>query len=291
MMARLFQCCLIVLGLALTALGDEKPDVLATDPSGTFRIERVGDEVWIVSTGDSTQRTKLPPLDASTPYSDEYHFSPNDEWVFGLRHVGSCLRDGDLYHRLNPARIDLFESFNTRAWENCVKLGALKRNYSDEGLCAMTFFVCWSIDSNRLLVELSGGEDKRDMQQGHLYFNPRTGTFELTDYLRKLNKAKSAPLACAEPADPLPPEAELRTRFETLDQRLNKAYNERIAQIERVSILRQSQREWIKHRDEGLKFYLASAPASERAQRRLQFLIDVTAARLEQLNRPAAEDL
>jgi hypothetical protein len=37
----------------------------------------------------------------------------------------------------------------------------------------------------------------------------------------------------------------------------------------------------IKHRDEGAKFYVSLFPQGEREQRRLQFLSDVTAARLE----------
>ena len=69
---------------------------------------------------------------------DEFYFSPNDEWIFGGRHVGSCLRDGDLYHRSDSAKIDSFENFSEQAWKNCAKLKVLKTDYVSAGGCAMT---------------------------------------------------------------------------------------------------------------------------------------------------------
>jgi uncharacterized protein YecT (DUF1311 family) len=160
----------------------------------------------------------------------------------------------------------------------------MKSNFSAEGFCAMAGFDCWSMDSARLLIELRGGEDKREMQERHLYFNTRTKAFEITDYLRKLNKTKSEILACAEPVNPLPSEAELKTRLDKLDQQLNKTYGEIIAktQKDRVSLVREAQRAWIKHRDEGGKFYVSLFPPAERERRRLQFMGDVTAARIEE---------
>jgi len=272
---------LVVVSLATKATAEEKTEGLATSPSGAIRIEQNGEDVWVVSTKDSAQRVKLP-IESPESMPDEFHFSPNDEWIFGLRHGGSCLRDGDLFHRLAPDKIDMFESFNEAAWKNAVKLGAFKRDFSAEGFCAMTEFVSWSFDSARLLIELRGGEDKREMHEGYIYFNTRTKTFEITDYLRKLNKTKSAPLACAEPVDPLPSEAELKTRFDALDQQLNKKYADVLAQAgEGVPLVREAQRAWIKHRDEGAKFYVSLFPSEEKERRRLQFLGDVTAARVD----------
>src|SRR6266498_403761 len=273
----------LIVVFSTNAIAQEKAEVVYKSPSGAWQVEQSGDDVWVVSTKDTSQRAKLPPIDAIGPYPDAYHFSPNDEWIFGLRHGGSCLRDGDLFHRLAPDKIDIFESFNEAAWKNAVKLGAFKRDFSAEGFCAMTEFVSWSFDSARLLIELRGGEDKREMHEGYIYFNTRTKTFEITDYLRKLNKTKSAPLACAEPVDPLPSEAELKTRFDALDQQLNKTYGGVIAktQKDRVSLVREAQRTWIKHRDEGAKIYVSLFPDAEKERRRLQFVGDVTAARIE----------
>ena len=121
------------------------------------------------------------------------------------------------------------------------------------------------------------------MRSGLLYFNTRTKKFELTDYLRKLNKAKSAALACAEPVDSLPAEADLKKRLDTLDAQLNKKYAEVIAQTVKdgISLVREGERNWIKHRDEGVKLYVSLFPTTEKEQRRLQFLGDATAARIE----------
>ena len=86
-----------------------------------------------------------------------------------------------------------------------------------------------------------------------------------------------------EPFDPLPGEADLKTRLDGLDRQLNKKYNEVIAQSEkdRMSLVREGQRKWIKHRDEGAKLYVSLFPPAERERRRLQFLGDVTAARID----------
>ena len=272
-------------------------DLLYTSLSGALRIEQIveknsSDEeratsVWVVSTKDPTQRAKIPKESSEAMLDDdEFNCSPNDEWIFGSRHAGSGLRDATLYHRVTPLKIELVstgKSFNQAAWANSIKLGAQKRDYCDEGFYALTIFVCWSLDSSRVLMDLTGGEEKRDMQSGLLYFNTRTSKFELTDYLRRMNKSKAQALFCAEPVDPLPSESELKARYEKLDQQLNTTYAQVLKKTEqdRVPVVRDAQRDWIKRRDEGAKIYISRYPQAEREQRRLQFLGDVTAARIE----------
>jgi uncharacterized protein YecT (DUF1311 family) len=121
------------------------------------------------------------------------------------------------------------------------------------------------------------------MHEGYVYFNVRTKNFQVTDYLRKLNKTKAKVLACAEPVDPLPNEAELKTRLDSLDRQLNEKYAKLLAQTEKdhVPLMREAQREWIKHRDEGAKLYMSIFPAAEKERRRLQFFSDVTAVRID----------
>ena len=285
----------LTFGFSGTGAADGKTETLYRSPSGAFRIEfspaegpgteEATGDVWVVSTKDPTQRAKLPKQSADSTTDDGFHFSPNEEWLFGLRHVGSGLRYGNVYHAMTPLNIDkpVNGEFNDVVWENCVKLGALKKDFSAAGVYAMTSFVAWSLDSSRLLIRLCGGEEKRSMHCGLLYFNTGTKKFELTDYLRKLNKTKSEFLACAEPVDPLPSEAELKTRLDALDRQLNKRYSEIIQKADQnqVSNLREAQRNWIKHRDEGVKFYVSLFPAAEKERRRLQFLCDVTAARMD----------
>jgi len=59
---------------------------------------------------------------------------------------------------------------------------------------------------------------------------------------------------------------------------------------DRIPNLRESQRNWLKARDKGLQLYLIAAPAAERERRKLQFLADVTAARIESLEGAPAEE-
>ena len=223
---------------------------------------------------------------------DEFYFSPNDEWIYAGRHGGSCLIDGDLYHRVDASKIDSFENFNELAWKNCAQLKVLKTDYSAAGECAMTFFAGWSVDSRRLLIGMLGGEDRRDTHSGYLYFNTATKEFETTNYLKKLSAMKSAVVPCAEPVDPLPPEAELKARAGAADKQLNEAYAAKVKKVgkDRGSNLRESQRAWVKARDAGLQIYLAAAPAAERERRKFQFLGDVTLARIESLNAGPGEE-
>lgn len=284
----------LFLSFSLVAMAEKETALLGTSPSGAFEIESefpdhsaadATADIWVVSTKDPAQRAKLPKESADSPTDDEFHFSPNEEWLFASRHVGSGLRFGNVYHLRSPLRIEAVGapgSFNDLVWKNAVKLGTLKKDYGAMGFYSMMACMSWSLDSSRLLIRLCGGEEKRNMPCGFLYFNTRTNQFEVTDYSRKLNKAKPEPLACAEPVDPLPAEAELKERFDALDRALNKKYAEVLAEADkdRVQSVRQGQRQWLKDRDAGEKFYLALFPPAEKERRRLQFLGDVTAARI-----------
>src|SRR5262249_21966279 len=235
----------LIIGFSGIGIAQEKTEVLYKSHSGAFRIEsspaegsaneEATGDVWVASIKDPRERAKLPKQATDSPTDDEFHFSPNEEWLFGLRHVGSGLRYGNVYQVMTPLKIEkpVNGEFNEVVWENCVKLGALKKDYSAAGVYAMTPFIAWSLDSSRLLIKLCGGEEKTSMHCGLLYFNPRTKEFELTDYLRKLNKTKSEALACAEPIDPLPGEQELKTKFDALDRELNKRYSEIIQKADK----------------------------------------------------------
>ncbi len=288
-------------GLALSVLflvtfpatgnAEEQKEALYASPGGGLRIERNDEKAWVISTKNPDQRAELPPLEGISPFDDEFHASPNDEWIFGVRKMAHGFSNGDLFHRVDPEHVEVAptqedQSFNDRVWPYCVKQGALKANYSAEEGGAdtgLTDFAAWSLDSSRLLVQLRGGDRHKTLHTCHVYFNTRTKTFEITDYLRKLNKTKSEALACAEPVDPLPSEAELKTRLDALDRQLNKKYADVIAHSEkdRISLVREAQRNWIKHRNEGARFYVSLFPEAEKERRRLQFLGDVTAARIE----------
>jgi uncharacterized protein YecT (DUF1311 family) len=282
---------ILALAFSVCSLELHGGEVLSTNSSKTVRVEQSDDGIFIVQGNNESQRAKLPGEGLSLP--DEFHISPDGQWIFGLRHVGSGLRAGDLFQLTSPTKVEPRRNFDELAWTNAAKLGAVKSNFSADGVYAMAFFCGWSTDSKRLLIGLRGGEEKRSMREGFVYFNTRTKTFEFTDYLRKLAKATSPALSCAEPVEPLPAAKELASRLAILDQRLNQAYKERSAKLDkdRTLRLRDTQRDWLKQRDEGLTLYLSLVPAAEKERRRLQYLGDVTAARLDDFDRPLDEDL
>src|SRR5947208_910211 len=110
----LLALCLI--GILKAQGAEYAPDVLYTSPSGRLRLElvRAGEpgaeedtyDVWLVSSKDPTHRVKLPKQASDSPTDDEFHFSPNEEWLFGLRHVGSGLRYGNIYHLISPSKVE-----------------------------------------------------------------------------------------------------------------------------------------------------------------------------------------
>jgi uncharacterized protein YecT (DUF1311 family) len=250
----------LLISFSISGAAEEKAEVLYTSPSGALRLERVGEEIWVVATRDPAQRAKLPKVEilGGWGYPDEFDFSPNDEWIFAPYHVGSCLSSAVLYHCTSPTDVGIFENFEELVWHNAARLKLVKADYQGEGFCAMIFFAGWSRDSGRLLVGLLGGEDKRNLDHCYIYFNTRIEKFESTNYLRKVSGIKSQVLACPEPSGPLPSEPELKSRFEMLDKRLNDAYAAELAKIEpdRVQNLRESQRAWLKAREKGLQLYL-----------------------------------
>src|SRR6266567_577191 len=195
----------LVIGFPATGNADEKPEFLYTSPDGAAHIERNGQKAWVISTKNPDHRAELPPLEGISPFDDEFHASPNDEWLFGVRSMAHGFSNGDLFHRVDPKHIKIAptekdQSFNDLVWPYCVKQGALTANYSaeeDGADTGLTDFMAWSFDSSRLLVQLRGGDRHKTLHACYVYFNTRTGTFEMTDYLRKLNKTKSSGLACA----------------------------------------------------------------------------------------------
>ncbi|HEY4271859.1 MAG TPA: lysozyme inhibitor LprI family protein [Candidatus Udaeobacter sp.] len=298
----LIACLIGFLTIGLASLGAQEAEENETKPLYTsatgLRLEQNGNGFSVTfSTG---QRAKLPveladPQEAGN-FPDEFHASPNQEWIFAPHHVDSCLRDGELFHRTGPVKVDRAGDFNARMWKNAFKLGEFARDFAGEDVCHMVDFECWSGDSGRLLLLLRGREDKREMKDHHICFSTRTQKFELTDYLRKLNRSKGEMLACAEPIAPLPSESELKAKCEALDRQLNARYAEVIAKApqDRVSasavapgradVYRAWQRDWLKRRDEGAKFYVSLFPPAEKERRRLQFLCDVTFARIDTPN-------
>ncbi len=280
----------LVFGLTAAgrATAADESRLRATNRSGELRVEQRSEEYWIISSKDSAQATQIPLESGEQNAPVEFYFSPNDEWLFTLPNGGSCLRAGSLFHRDAVAgTVEAIESFNDQAWAQGWKLVGFTENFSAQGACAMMRFIGWSQDSTRLLVGLRGGQGKFEMDGAYLYFHTGMKRWEVTPYLRKLNKITSDILSatddvlpCAESAAALPGEAELKGRLEKLDAELNARYAELMKAASEKDLLRREQQGWLKQRNAGLKFYLSLAKPAEKERRRLEFLGDVTAMRL-----------
>jgi uncharacterized protein YecT (DUF1311 family) len=312
----------IILWLGLTGFAalftslaaDEENAAIYESPKGSYRIQLVEgkDELFIVSTKNPAERAALPNSTADDPTENQVRFysSPDEQWIFyteSWRHHG--VRAQELYNHEGSVK---FAPFRAKQWfaqtvqSYAIKNGGFKKaDFLNEGRNENhldTKFRGWSFDSSRLLLGIYGEADYREDKREpfYIYFNTRTKTLEQTSYLRELNKtvAKLAPnypldVVCAEPTNPLPPETKLKARLDALDEKLNKIYATRTAAMSKdeADQARANQQEWVKTRDEGVKTYLRLTPKGEEERRRLQFLADVTAARLEDLSQSGNGDL
>jgi len=85
----------------------------------------------------------------------------------------------------------------------------------------------------------------------------------------------------------LPPETELKKRYEDADSRLNKTYNEILAKLdkEQQTSLREDQRQWIKTRDASATFYKQASGKSAAERRYWQYMLDSAEARIPAVER------
>ena len=291
----LFANCLI---LACARAEEAKGNVLYESVNGSYRIEDQENQQWVVSTKNPAQREKLPETQPTDEFDQEFHGSPNDRWLFYIEGPRNHeMPSPAVYERTGDVKFVESKEFSATIEDFAVKnCGLTKHDFiqPNDRHCLETDFRGWSVDSSRVLLLLWGCEGDN---QGYAYFNTRTKKFELTPYLRALNKIfrrrpatpsmdyKVGEVVCCEPVDPLPADAELKTRFETLDQQLNKMYDGQVkaAKDDEAEVLRQAQRTWMTARDGGLKIYLNNAPKAEGERRRLQFLGDAAAERIADL--------
>src|SRR3982750_3213237 len=127
---------------ASAAADDEnKPQVLKTSPSGTYRVVQDGEEFWIVTSADQNQRTKMHSAELVIP--EEFRFSPDEKWLYVELHHGSCTSGADLYRNRDSKAGGRNEagpfqpiepSLEDAAWAEAVKQRLFEKNFADEGL-------------------------------------------------------------------------------------------------------------------------------------------------------------
>jgi hypothetical protein len=178
-----------------------------TSPRGTFKIESVTkapppdrDDAdvseFVVSTTDSKAKEPLNNHPETTHVS--YYISPDENWIFESSHYGFRLAGGSLFKRRGGLTFERLnnQDFDELTWRFFAKtenIGPSKVPFfmgdSREG---MIDFAGWSSDSGRLLVALRGGnfdgQRSRGVYRWFVYFNTKNQNFELTNYLRRLNK-------------------------------------------------------------------------------------------------------
>jgi uncharacterized protein YecT (DUF1311 family) len=280
-----------------------------TSPKGTFKIEsetKSGDDGtvsdFVVSTSDPKTRELLHQHGDIT--GANYHISPDEKWIYDEARYGHRMCGGQIFKRAEGLKFKSVESkFDDAVWRFFAKQEGIARDQipyfeSEEGIID---FVAWSPDSARVLVDLRvgdiGGERTRGVYEWYLYFNTQMEKFEITDYLRRLNKDAWKrwknfddkfvfPAAMsAESIAELTPSAELKKRYEDADRRLNESYQQTLAKIDKdqQTNLRDDQRRWLKTRDAGAKFYKESGGHSTPEQRYWQYMLDSTEAQLRHL--------
>jgi uncharacterized protein YecT (DUF1311 family) len=284
-----------------------------TSPKGTFKIESQpktasqGSEEsdiadFVVSASDPKVRELLHEHPDST--GADYHVSPDEKWIYDQARYGHKMCGGQIFKRAESLKFEPDQDqFDDEVWHFFAKQENLPQNEvpffdSGEGIID---FVAWSPDSARVLLDLRveiGDERGRGVYKWYFYFNSRTEKFEVTDYLRRLNKDAWKrwrnfdeklvfPEAfSAEPVNDLVSAAELKKRYEDADRRMNESYQQTLAKIdkEQQTSLRENQRSWLKNRDAGAKLYKEVGGKSTPEQRYWQYLLDSTEAQLRHLN-------
>ena len=297
------------------AQSDVQSESVITSPRGTFRIEReekrnagkgefATTTFWITLAADPSQRVQL-----NEPVSDPdaWHFfiSPDEQWICATVHEHSQLKSLMLYRCGNGLQFKLVatedEETEGPAWkfDKNDRVGPKDDVEADETGRVYNYFVAWSADSARLLVEKRVQEHDEKARKNvwfyhYFYFNLRRGKLEHTKYLRTLSRrfrdddmlGNYAVPAFAEPLDALPPEKDLRDRYEAAKRRLNEAYPAFLEQAEdekEKQERRGYQQLWLKARESGAETFAAMGSKAERSRRKLLYVADATENRAHDL--------
>jgi uncharacterized protein YecT (DUF1311 family) len=317
----------IFLALSLTcAYADSDTEIqsIKASPRGTFRIESEGKRdtkgnstttFWITSATDPNQRLRL---DDTSDDADAWHFfiSPDEQWICTTVHEHSQLLGLRLYQRKTGFQFNrvaaIEEDAEGDAWhfDKDDHFAPKADQAESETGRVYNYFVAWSSDSARLLVErrsqLEAKNDNGNLwRRDYFYFNLRRGKLEHTQYLSTLNRAfrrydpqqrKDAVPDFAEPLSGLPPEKELRDRYDAAERSLNKIYPAYLTEADdelqnpnekrdRVSY----QQLWLKARESRSDSFAVMGSKAERQRRKLLYLADATENRAHGLEDYLAE--
>jgi len=301
----------LVLAMVLVAVvptrAEDYIEVLKT-PQGTYRLETAGGDKnqVLVSTKDAAEHVPLPNATVEDPAECQiaYGISPDEQWIFrtaSWRH--HAVQDRQLYSHAKGAR---FTYFKGPAWfANTLQAYLIKtKKFKKENFYEQrgphnkedhleADYRDWSPDSARLLVAVvaSGDNTEEVPKRFYVYFNTRSKSFELTPYLRELNKRRAGDVheletPCAEPVDPLTGGEKFQAVYEKADSELKALYESRIAhaKAENVDYWKEEQQDGRKALEAGMALYLQFSPPKETEARRRQYLADATLLQLAALS-------
>jgi uncharacterized protein YecT (DUF1311 family) len=304
---------------------DVQIENVSNSPRGTFHIEGEGKRdnkgnwattFWIAPTADPNQRVRLDET-FDDPNNWKFFISPDEQWICTTVHEHSQLLSLRLYQRKTGLQFDRVATMEEEEEGDRWRFDkddrfALKGDQqANETGRVYDYFVAWSSDSARLLVErrsqLEAKKNDRNLwRRDYFYFNLRQGKLEHTQYLLTLNRAfrqydleqkkDVAVPAFAEPLDTLPPEKELRDRYDAAERKLNKIYpaylNQADGEIQNPNENRDRvkyQQLWLKARETGADSFAAVGSRTERQRRKLLYLADATENRARELEDYLAE--
>ena len=297
------------------AQSDVQTESVISSPRGTFRIEReeklnagkgeLATTFWITLVADPSQRVQLNVTPVSDPNAWHFFISPDEQWICATVHEHSQLKSLMLYRCGNGLQFKLVATEDEETegpdwkFDKNDRFGPKDDVEADETGRVYNYFVAWSSDSARLLVEKRVQEHDEKARKNvwfyhYFYFNLRRGKLEHTKYLRTLSRRfrdddmleNYVVPAFAEPLDALPPEKELRDRYEAAERQLNEAYPaflERAEDENEKQDRRGYQQLWLKSRESGAETFAAMGSKAERSRRKLLYVADATENRAHDL--------
>jgi len=283
------------------AESDAPVENVTRSPLGTFRIEEQSGKAWIIPTAEPAKRVALGDTSGMGPF----FISPDERWICAKLHSHSQLEGVMLYRRKAGFQFELVTT------DECEMSGQPPDWDFDSGdrfvdtsdwkdtAGVHDYFVAWSADSARLLVEKRirgrNATGERVVSRDFFYFNLRRGKLEHARYLRRLSRTLPSEEAekyvvpgFAEPLDPLQPEKEILARYKAAEQQLNKSFPAVLdldTSEEEKAEDRNYQRLWLKARDSDAEAFAALGSKAQRRCRKLQYLADATENRAQDLEK------
>jgi hypothetical protein len=321
-----FRATLLGLCVAFAyAETDIQIESITTSPRGTLRIERQGkrDEkgghattFWITPVAGPNQRVRLDET-SDDPNNWNFFISPDEQWICTTVHEHSQLQSLRLYQRKTGLQFNRVATMEDEEegdrwhFDKDDRFALKGDQEANETGRVYDYFVAWSSDSARLLVErrsqleAKGKDGSYLWRRDYFYFNLRRGKLEHTPYLLTLNRAfrhydserkKDVVPDFAEPLAALSPENELQQRYEAAERRLNKVYPAYVTQADDVVQNPNEKRDrlryqelWLKARESGAASFAAMGSKAERQRRKLLYLADVTENRAYEMEDYLAE--